>query len=73
MDQSICCGDVPVMGISSAEPRYFFFKQHESVLNILEEAITQAVEHKFIYCCVSKRLTYEQKIFKHLLRIALDT
>lgn len=54
MDQSICCRDVPVMGISSAEPCDFFFKQHESVLNILEEAITQAVEHKFIYFCVSE-------------------
>lgn len=42
------------MGISSAEPRYFVFKQHESVLDILEEAVTQAVEHKLIYFCVSK-------------------
>jgi hypothetical protein len=61
------------MGISSAEPCDFSFKQHQGVLNTLEEAITQAVEHKFVYVCVSKPPWYEQKIFKHLLRIALDT
>ena len=54
MDQSIRCGDVPVMGISSAEPRYFVFKQHESILNMLEEVVTQAVERKLVYFCVSE-------------------
>jgi hypothetical protein len=67
MDQSICCGDVPVMGISSAEPRYFFFKQRESVLNILDEAITQAVEHEFVYLCVSEPPRPSKKIFEYPL------
>jgi len=42
------------MGISSAEPRYFLFEQYESVLNTVEEAVTQAVEHKLVYFCVSQ-------------------
>jgi hypothetical protein len=66
MDQSICCGNVPVMSISSAEPRYFVFKEPESILNIREEAVTQAVKHKLIYFCVSEPPRTNKKIFKHL-------